>query len=149
MLSLENLWSTDITQLARNMSDTLARSFIAPGKNIRIMVEGPTTFLPSKQATAVALVLNELITNALEHAFEGRASGQVRVSIQDRQGQIAVQVQDDGLGLPGDFEIGEAAQLGLRIVRTLVEKDLRGSFSIARAAEAGTAASIRFCGGTS
>jgi two-component sensor histidine kinase len=97
--------------------------------------------LPSKQATSLALVLSELVTNALEHAFaDGR--GRVLISLAASDVEVAVSVHDDGRGLPSGFSVERDAHLGLRIVGDLVSRDLRGTFSLRD--QDGTVAEVRF-----
>jgi two-component sensor histidine kinase len=108
---------------------------------VRVEVRGPEVWLGSKQATALALVLSELLHNALEHAFpDGR--GRVAVELGQEGSEVWVRVRDDGVGLPEGFSVERHAQLGLRIVRDLVSRDLRGTFSLRSCG--GTVAEVRF-----
>ena len=69
LLSLEQLRLTDITELARQVCDISLKHLVRPDRRVIAEINGPAIYLPSKQATALALVMNELIANALEHAF--------------------------------------------------------------------------------
>lgn len=86
--------------------------------------------LAGRQATCLAMVLNELVMNAAEHAFpEGRA-GSVRVSASKRDGRLALVVADDGVGLPdGRLPAGKFG-LGLQIMQRIVEEELGGRLTI-------------------
>jgi two-component sensor histidine kinase len=76
--------------------------------------------------------LNELITNALKHAFPNERSGAVHVELRKRSDrEILLSVADDGVGLSRDFDIGKSNSLGMQIVSTLVEQ-LDGRLEIAR-----------------
>lgn len=130
MLSVENVGATNITELARLVSETARRSMIRPGQRIAIYVQGPGIYLASKQATAFALVLNELVSNAIEHGFRERTDGQIDVELDWDRDEILLRVQDDGHGLPNGFDLLSARGLGLQIARMLVEKDLRGRIGI-------------------
>ena len=101
-----------------------------PNKKISMEVSGPSVFLPAQQATACALVINELVQNALQHAFEERCEGSIRVTLQDNGEQISVNVHDDGEGLEADPDLMREGSLGLRIVQTLVQDDLGGTFEL-------------------
>jgi two-component sensor histidine kinase len=70
--------------------------------------------------------VNELIQNALEHAFVHRTQGSVVVSLSSTPGQLVVEVQDDGVGLSETTP----RHLGLEIVETLVREDLEGEWSL-------------------
>jgi len=76
-------------------------------------------------ATPLAMVLTELLQNALEHAF-GDGPGSLLLSAQQHAGRLHVSVEDDGRGLPEGFALDASTSLGLSIVRTLVESELDG-----------------------
>jgi two-component system, sensor histidine kinase PdtaS len=114
----------------------VADSMISPEHPIRFEVEGDGGILPASVATALAVVLNELLQNAVDHAYPPELDltgfpGRVRVTI-DRDGRLLrLRVTDDGVGLPPGFQLDSATGLGLSIVRTLVTGDLSGEISIA------------------
>jgi two-component sensor histidine kinase len=103
---------------------------VARAKGIRIDLRGPNIYLPTQPATVCALVINELLQNALEHGFERDEGGVVTVRLQDDGDQITLSVDDDGVGLPPDFDLSLATSLGLQIVRTLATSDLKGRFEL-------------------
>ncbi|MBI5653104.1 MAG: sensor histidine kinase [Chloroflexi bacterium] len=132
MLSVESVGATDITELARLVGEQARRSMVRPDQKILLRVEGPSIFLTSKQATAFALVLNELICNAMEHGFRDRKEGKLNIELDWDEDEILLRVRDDGDGLPDGFDLTMSKGLGLQIARTLVEKDLRGRMGIAK-----------------
>lgn len=78
-----------------------------------------------------AIVLNELLSNALEHAFVDRARGQLEVTFRKvPDARFELSVSDDGGGVPEDFSIGSPDSLGLRLVNNLVERQLHGTVEI-------------------
>jgi two-component sensor histidine kinase len=77
--------------------------------------------LPSKQCVSLALVLNELVSNALKH---GRSAAEVTFSVQDQQ--AILEVCDDGPGFPAEFQALACANTGLELVESLVSTDLFG-----------------------
>ena len=93
-------------------------------------------------ATAFALVINELVSNALEHGLAARTDGQIAIELAQDEDEVRVQVHDDGTGLREGFELARDTGLGLRIARTLVEKDLHGALNLTR--NAGTVAEFSF-----
>jgi two-component sensor histidine kinase len=99
-------------------------------------------YLPAKQATACALVINELLMNAIEHGYVNRESGQIAVQLEDRGDEVSMVVADDGEGLPPDFDLAQTDSLGLSIVKTLAEDDLKGTFVLE--SDRGTTAIVRF-----
>jgi two-component sensor histidine kinase len=102
----------------------------APGHQIAFSVDGPSISLPSQQATACALIINELIQNAVEHGFEKTLSGRVHIVLRDDGDRVHLEVRNDGDPLPQDFDLAQSPSLGLQIVRTLVQADLHGQVSI-------------------
>ena len=77
------------------------------------------------------MVLTEVVQNAVEHGYgEGSAGGLIRVSAGRLVGRLHLTVEDDGAGLPADFDLAESTHLGLSIVRTLVESELGGQLEI-------------------
>jgi two-component sensor histidine kinase len=91
-------------------------------------LEGPELYLPAQQATACALIINELLQNAVEHGLRDRAEGTIVVRMAQDARRISITVKDDGWGLPPDFNLERGSRLGLRIVQTLVQDDLKGRF---------------------
>jgi two-component sensor histidine kinase len=113
------------------VADRLLRSVLdvaGDGEQGRVTGERIGSFgsLPAQVATALAMVLTELIQNAAQHAYPERAGRLVVVAnrIRDR---LRVRVSDDGVGMPNGFEAGSS--LGLSIVKTLVESELNGTLS--------------------
>jgi two-component system, sensor histidine kinase PdtaS len=102
--------------------------------------EGNFGTVSGELATTLAMVLNELLQNAVEHAF-GEAGGRLRLLVSRGQEELAVAVVDDGRGLPEGFDPGSGTSLGLSIVRALVEGELHGILQV-EGGEHGTA--VRF-----
>ena len=83
-----------------------------------------------------------MVSNALEHGLATRAEGTIEIVLARAAGRVRVQVKDDGVGLAPGFDLAQQAGLGLRIVRTLVDKDLHGSLKLYT--DAGTCAEFIF-----
>jgi two-component system, sensor histidine kinase PdtaS len=136
-----------VRPLVRMVEEALHR----PDRPVRCVVEGDAGNLPAAIATPLAVVLNELLQNAFDHAYpdHGRVDGgRVVVDLQRERGdQLVVRVVDDGVGLPPGFAIDEATGLGLSIVRTLVQSELAGEIEMASgdagADRPGTAVTLR------
>lgn len=77
--------------------------------------------LPVEQAIPLGLVLNELLTNALKHAFPPGRPGRVHVGLANRGGVLELSVQDDGVGL-APKPPGRRESLGLQLVRDLTDQ---------------------------
>jgi two-component sensor histidine kinase len=88
--------------------------------SVRLRREGSFGTLASAAATPLAMVLTEILQNAMEHGFPDGRTGSVTVSPEHGDGALHVRVEDDGIGLPVDFDPTTTSSLGLSIVRTLV-----------------------------
>jgi len=101
--------------------------------------------VPSRQATILALLINELVANAIGHGLEGRQRGHLSViAEQPERGTIVLRVADDGQGPPDGFALEEQSGLGLTIARTLVRADLHGTITAERNERGGTTMAITF-----
>jgi two-component system, sensor histidine kinase PdtaS len=132
----------NVREVAQRIINQVIQSAVGPEKRVHGSVEGTSIYLPSQQATSCALVLNELLLNSVEHGFRGRDRGSIQVGLQDDGDRVTITVADDGGGLPPEFGARGEDSLGLTIVRTLVESDLKGQFDI-RSAQ-GTLATVTF-----
>ena len=93
-------------------------------------------------ATPLALIVTELIHNAIEHGLAKRGSNLV-IHCERFESKAKVTVSDDGAGLPSDFDLVNSSNLGLQIVRTLTENELRGQIKLT-SGESGTQATLEF-----
>jgi len=83
----------------------------------------PGIKLHTDRAIPLALIVNELVTNAAKYAFAHRSDGQIRVHVAQPDANTAlVSVRDDGVGLPAGFDIGKSKGLGMRIVTALAKQ---------------------------
>jgi len=112
----------------------------AAESRVTLRREGTFGVLPAEIATPLVMVLNELLQNAVEHAYEPGKPGEVVMSAHRFRRQLHVTVSDSGKGLPADFDLDSSERLGLQIVRTLTRGELRGSIELRRRAGDGTEA---------
>ena len=103
----------------------LAADVASAGASVRTVRTGTFGMVPAEDATALALVLTELVTNAVEHGLAGRERGCVEILAERVGTHLRVEVSDDGVGLP--TESGPMSGLGTQIVGTLIRNELRGS----------------------
>ena len=115
------------------------------GQRPAVVRHGSFGTLPGRAATPLALVLSELLQNAVEHAFDGAnagGAGAIEVRVRRDERGLQVIVADNGAGLPPDFAPERSPRLGLQIVRSLVVGELRGTFVLRPARERGTEAVV-------
>jgi two-component system, sensor histidine kinase PdtaS len=120
----------------------MAGEVSAPVARVMPTLLGEFGLLPASVATPLALVLTELLQNALQHGLARSTgpvtSGMLEVTARRRPQRLTVTVTDNGAGLPADFDLESTASLGLQIVRTLVVSELGGSLRIAPRDDGGT-----------
>ena len=105
---------------------------VEPGR-IALSVNVAPVSLPLQSAMPCGLIVNELVSNALKHAFPNGDGGEVRIDLSTEPGNVIVlSVTDDGVGLPDDLDPAEATTLGLQLV-TLLADQLRGEIVTHRA----------------
>jgi two-component sensor histidine kinase len=102
----------------------------APESSVEVRRTGGFGELPAEVATVLALVLTELVQNAVEHAYPDAAAGRIEVHADRSERGLRVTVTDQGAGLPAGFDLAASPRLGLRIVRTLVDGELRGTIAL-------------------
>jgi two-component system, sensor histidine kinase PdtaS len=110
---------------------------------VRLRHTGSFGELSADVATPLVMVLTELVQNAIEHAFGEDASGTVTVAARRTGKWLDVTVGDNGRGLPDGFSLAGSDRLGLQIVRTLVQSELRGSIEVRPRTAGGTDAVLR------
>jgi two-component sensor histidine kinase len=106
---------------------------------VKPQATGTFGVLPSEYATPLALALTEIVTNAVEHGFDGSGEGAVDIRASRDLETLHVEVDDNGKGIG---EMGIVDGLGTQIVRTLVEGELSGSIKWEQRAEGGTRVTI-------
>ena len=113
------------------------------GAPVQVVRAGSFGILPAGIATPLSMVLTELVQNAVEHAYPQGQEGRIVVLAERQEASLAVEVIDDGAGLPDGFDLEASAQLGLQIVRTLVAGELGGELVLEPRDPQGTRAWLR------
>ena len=133
ILSREAGEDVPFVEIVRPVCRMVEEAFHTPDRPVRCRVDGDAGNLPAQVATPLAVVLNELLQNAFDHAYpEGKDidSGEVVLRLQRDAAALTVQVVDDGAGLPDGFDLDSSMGLGLSIVRTLVTSELAGTIEL-------------------
>jgi PAS domain S-box-containing protein len=130
----------DLAAYSETLTARIARASLRPG--IAVNATGSSVSVGIDTAVPLGLILNELVTNAIKHGFEGRASGTVTVAVRrcdEKTGELTV--RDDGVGLPAAADVRAMTSMGMTLVLGLVNQ-LGGTCAIER--ENGTAFIITF-----
>jgi PAS domain S-box-containing protein len=142
LYSSENLQAVDFGEYGVKLSEQLLQTYASESTHIRLTSDVRSVRLDISRAVPCGLILNELMTNALKHAFPAGRSGQIRISLTEQNGECVLKISDDGVGLaPGSTS---GTSLGLRIVR-LLARQIDGEFAI-ESTEHGTEACLTMKG---
>ncbi len=118
-------------EIVRPLARMAEEGLQSPDRPVRFRVQGDAGKLPAGIATPLAVVLTELLQNAVDHAFgDDRHPGSVVVVLANDGETLTLAVVDDGVGLSEGFRIETATSLGLSIVRTLVTTELAGTIEM-------------------
>jgi PAS domain S-box-containing protein len=131
----------DFAAYVESLTRDLFSAYCLEPSRIRLEREVEDIYLSLQQAIPCGLILNELLSNSLKHAFRDGRSGTIRISARTREdGRSAeLEVADDGAGLPQGFRMEDSPSLGLQVVRSLI-RQLRGEIFV----DGGSGTSFRF-----
>ena len=138
--------SIEIKTYLEELIKDIRSTYGSDERNIQIRVTGSSISLNINQAVPFGILANELITNALKYAFEGRAKGSITVNLmQDAKDadRVVFEVYDNGIGLPYNFEDMKIKSLGMTLVETVSEQ-LSGQLSWEHEKNKGTKFSVSF-----
>jgi PAS domain S-box-containing protein len=126
----ENLLSIDVDDYIRMLADSLCRFYVVPNVEVCLNILVDDVHLDLETAVPCGLILNELVSNALKHAFKDRQGiGNIDIEFAPKGDNYRLHISDDGNGLPAEFELGRNASMGMEIVSILTEQ-LEGSLEI-------------------
>jgi two-component sensor histidine kinase len=131
---------------AREIAEKLAqrlRNAWDPDRRVDVRLEGDVGSLSERRGFALALVLNELITNAFRHGFPDSRHGALTIRLDRSNGHVRLQVTDDGIGVASTQMPGKVIGSGRSIVDALVKEELEGTVDFAVDLE-GTHVTITF-----
>ena len=126
-----DLSELNMKEFVGTLSEELFRSYQVSDTKIARIVDVTDRKFPASVGIHVGLIINELLSNALRHAFGEGGEGKIEVSLTaSEDGRVNLTVSDDGVGLPPGFDINESKTLGLRLVKILAEDQLQGTLEV-------------------
>ncbi len=137
----QDLTRVEFASYLRDLIYDLFHTYRPAGVTIDLQVDVKDVFLSADTATSCGLLINELISNALKHAFKGRQRGRLWVELKKEAGAYLLVVGDDGAGLPEGLDFRNTTSLGMQIV-ILEVGQLRGTLELER--DAGTVWKVTF-----
>jgi PAS domain S-box-containing protein len=137
-----NLARVDAREYVRSLVAALFASYGVNRDRLRVAVEVDDVTLGIDTAVPCGLLINELVSNALKHAFPDPLPGTIEVGLRaEGEGRFRLRVADDGIGMPAGLDVGHPETLGLELVSALVAQ-LDGTLEVTRGP--GTAFEVRF-----
>lgn len=144
LLSKEEVDVTTVAEIAKLVVKEIDAGFTPPGCHYRFTVDGPPIEVSSRQATLLAIVINEIVVNAVRHGLAGRTAGEINITLRVDAGQVVLSIADDGCGLPAGLDLEKAKGLGLSLLRTLVGTDLGGQLVMTNQPDGGAIVTVTF-----
>ncbi len=137
----KNLSRIDFGVYLNDLATNLMRSLCSQG-TVELVFDLQPVYLGVDVAIPCGLIVNEVLSNALKHAFPDGHRGSVEIGLRKMEtGEICLRVKDNGVGLPAGFDYRHAETLGLKLVGTLTHQ-LKGILSVK--GENGTEIAIKF-----
>ncbi|MCH1624016.1 sensor histidine kinase [Ferdinandcohnia quinoae] len=141
VLSQDGLDAIDCTEIFDYVSRGIVSSMKRKDQSIQVEIKGDPVYLSSKKASSLALIMNELVQNSMNHAFKYRKEGVIQIQVKQMNEFVTIAVIDNGVGFTFDDRRG--GNLGLEICQTLVNEDLSGYIDFTNTGT-GTKVSITF-----
>jgi two-component sensor histidine kinase len=132
----------DMNTQIRDQISALSNIYTNKNCEISTSVNTSSIYLTVDQAIPCALMINEILTNAYKHAFKGRKRGSIDISALQENGHMYISIRDDGIGVSSDFVKAQGNSLGFKLIRALIQYQLKGSFMINN--ENGTEVTVNF-----
>lgn len=135
----ENQSAIDLSLYIESLADNLLAVYADIKKELMINYKMDSVFTDFDLAIPVGLIVNEIITNSIKHAFIERPKGKIDISLEKNNSKIKLTIKDDGIGVPVNLDIENSKSLGLQLIKLLVSQ-LNGDYKIYR--EDGTTVQI-------
>jgi two-component sensor histidine kinase len=137
----EDLARVDFTEYVRSLTGYLFRSYGVHRGVIQLRLDANDIYLGVDTAVPCGLMVNELVSNCLKHAFPGGRGGEIRIKLRSDDDTFTLTVSDNGVGFPEGLDFQNTESLGLRLINTLAGQ-LEGTIELDRSN--GTAFEITF-----
>jgi two-component sensor histidine kinase len=142
----EKLYNHDLSgvHIKKYLDDLISQlidTYRSPHRVVQTHIDVPDVHMPLDTAVPLGLIVNELITNSLEHGFDQLREGRIEILMREEGANYTLTISDNGVGLPADLDVSSSSSLGLSLVSTLA-KQLKGSFEFFN--DNGTVARITF-----
>ena len=117
----ENFSDIDLSKSLKRFVNELISTMVTSTK-IHQELNLDSVIMTMQHATTFSLIVNEVITNTLKHAFNDREEGTITINLSDKEDHIFLEIKDDGVGLPDDFDTEESDSIGMELIHILSEQ---------------------------
>lgn len=129
-LSQQEQDNINLNIVAKNIFELIIKNMVDNTQILEAEFIGEDIILPSTRANSISLVINELTQNAIEHAFKPGQDAKLTMRVYRADNNVVVELQDNGCGLQAGFCPDNSGHMGMQIIKTLVEHDLNGVFTL-------------------
>lgn len=126
---VQDLSRIEISDYIRNLENYILRTYFSDSRNIDLRNDLDTVYLDIERTVPIGLILTELLTNSIKHAFPDKDNGLIYVSFKYLNGEYILKVSDNGIGISEDHEINNPKSTGLKVV-TMLTRQLDGNLEI-------------------
>jgi PAS domain S-box-containing protein len=126
----ENLSEINLKQYINTVSRALIQTYLPDPNRVKLSIDSDDIKIDIRIASPIGLIINELVSNSLKHAFPGDKDGKIDIIMKIHNGMLTITVSDSGGGMQDGVDWKNVGTLGLKLVCTLVEKQLAGSISL-------------------
>jgi PAS domain S-box-containing protein len=116
---MENI---DFSEYTQNLLKYLSKSYGIENRNIKLVSNIEDIHLDFDTAVPLGMIINELVSNSLKHAFHEMEKGEIKVELKVRDKKVHLKITDNGIGFPAEIDYRNTDSLGLQLVITLVDQ---------------------------
>ena len=124
----DSLTEIDFEEYIRDLTSQLFRSYNYKKNHLSSILEIKKIYFNIDKIVTLGLIINELVTNSLKHAFKNKSDGEIKIKCTTDNKNIYLTIKDNGVGIPESFTLQNTETLGIQLVNTLVEQ-LSGSIN--------------------
>lgn len=136
-----DLKSIDFPDYIRSLTRDIFNTYVTRRGRIQLQMNVQDVMVDVNSAVPLGLIINELVTNSLKYAFPDDRDGIIRISFHEDGDEYALEIGDDGIGIPADFDIEKSDSLGMLLVNSLTSQ-IQGELELKR--DPGTTFIIKF-----
>lgn len=118
----KNFSAVSLGTVLETLVPILMQSYRSTNQLLEYTIDADDVSIPLTQAIPCGLIVNELITNVIKHAFPAERQGTVLVELRHPENKVSLAVTDDGVGIPDDFNIEKSETLGMQLVALLSDQ---------------------------